>query len=137
MAEKTKAELLSEINADLEKKNESLLSEVRGLKSNMTRYEAMKDKLENFSEVQSENANLKAQILNLNKQIEIQSKQIDVLLNGLNQANNAVSRYFDNLSYMMQLAKENYDKTFGSIQAELNKIIQDLSIFRLALVRCK
>lgn len=125
MVEKTKAELLSELNTELEKKNESLLAEIRQLKSSMTRYEAMKERIDNFDKVQSENVNLKSQITNLNKQIEIQSKQIDVLLNGVNQTNNAVNKYFDNLLYMFQLAKENYDRTFGSIQIELDKIIQN------------
>lgn len=125
MAEKTKAELLSEINSELEKKNENLLAEIRQLKSNATRFEAMKNKLEKFDEIQIENANLKTEMTALNKQIEIQSKQIDILLNGVNQANTAVNKYFDNLSYMLQLAKENYDKTFGSIQTELNKIFQN------------
>lgn len=123
--EKSRADLLQEVNNELERKNENLLAEIRQAKSAMTRYDGMQERLDSIEKIERENLNLKAQITSLNKQIEIQNKQIDVLLNGLNQANNAVSRYFDNLSYTMQLAKENYDKTFGSIQADLNKIIQD------------
>ena len=49
--EKTKADLLAEINSDLEKKNADLLDELRGLKSDKVRLEAAQVRLDKFDEI--------------------------------------------------------------------------------------
>lgn len=121
---KTRADLLIELNANLEKKNEELLNEVRKLKSDATMYKGSKGKLDHFNEIQDENTNLKIQVAGLTKQNEIQSKQIDILLKGINETNEAINKYFANLGYTLQLARENYDRTFESIRFELNQLTQ-------------
>ena len=120
--EKTKADLLSEINSDLEKRNKELLDELRNLKSNATMLEAAKVKLDKFNELQEENKNFKDLIANLQKQNQIQARQIEVLIQGLNGVNESVSKHFDYLKYSINLARQDYEKAFTIIQSELNRI---------------
>lgn len=123
--EKTKAELLSELNRELEKKNADLLDELRGLKSDKIRLEAAQVRLDKFDELQNENVNLKAQIKSLSEQNRIQAKQIEVLINGLNRVNESVGKHFEFLNYSIKLSKQDYDKIFESIQIGLNQIQEE------------
>ena len=125
MAEKTKLQLLEELNGELEKKNADLLDELRGLKSDKVRLEAAQVRLDKFDELQNENVNLKTQIKNLNEQNQVQARQIEVLINGLNRVNESVGKHFEFLNYSIKLAKQDYDKVFESIQIGLNQIQEE------------
>lgn len=122
--EKTKADLLAEINS-LEKKNADLLDELRGLKSDKVRLEAAQVRLDKLDELQNENVNLKAQIKSLSEQNRIQARQIEVLINGLNRVNESVGKHFEFLNYSIKLSKQDYDKIFESIQIGLNQIQEE------------
>ena len=127
--EKTKAELLQELNASLEEKvlqltseNEKLLAEVRQAKSEVTQIGAAKKQLESFDELKQKNISLQDKVEKLEMANKYQEEQIKVLLNGLNQSNVSISQFFANQEYILKLAKENYDKLFVTIQGELDNI---------------
>lgn len=119
---KTKADLLEELNKDLEARNEKLVSEIRQVKSEMAQFESIRKELENVEKIKLENTTLKKEIETLESEKKYQEEQIKVLLNGLNGSNMAINKLFDNLDYMLKLAQENYDKIFGNIQYELDNI---------------
>lgn len=127
--EKTKAELLQELNASLEEKvlqltseNEKLLAEVRQAKSEVAQIGAAKKLLESFDELKQKNTSLQDTVEKLELANKYQEEQIKVLLNGLNQSNVSISQFFANQEYILKLAKENYDKLFVTIQSELDNI---------------
>ena len=119
---KTKADLLEELNKDLEARNEKLVSEIRQVKSEMAQFESIRKELENVEKIKAENTSLKKEVETLESEKKYQEDQIKVLLNGLNESNMAINKLFDNLGYMLKLAQENYDKIFSNIQYELNNI---------------
>ncbi len=119
---KTKADLLEELNEDLEAKNEKLVGEIRQVKSEMAQFESIRKELENVENIKAENTSLKKEIEVLESEKKYQEEQIKVLLNGLNESNVAINKLFGNLDYTLKLAQENYDKIFGNIQNELNNI---------------
>ena len=130
MKEKTKAELLAELNEELENKikllkeeNAKLTNEIRVAKSNVSRVEANTYKLDTFDKLVEERDELAKQVANQSNQLNIQDKQIEILLNGLNSVNNAIGRFFENTNYVLALAKDNYDNVFGTIQNQLNNLI--------------
>lgn len=127
--EKTKAELLQELNASLEEKvlqltseNEKLLAEVRQAKSEVAQIGAAKKLLESFDELKQKNTSLQDTVEKLELANKYQEEQIKILLNGLNQSNVSISQFFANQEYILKLAKENYDKLFVTIQSELDNI---------------
>ena len=119
--EKTKAELLQQMNEELQEKNRNLIDEIRQVKTTISSYQIDQKKLEELQKIEGEKEALKTRVDELSKVIKTQEKQIDILVAGLNDLNYATNSYFDNLNYTLKLAKDNYDKTFNNIQTELNK----------------
>ncbi len=130
MKEKTKAELLQELNEELENKikllkeeNTKLVDEIRNAKSNVSKVEANLYKVDYYDKLEEEKRNIELSLASANKQLAIQDKQIGILINGLNTLNTDVNRLFDNVNYVLSLAKVNYDNNFSTIQNNLNNLI--------------
>ena len=127
--EKTKAELYSELNEKLEKENqelkkqnEELVDEIRQVKSTNAELETLKKDLKEINLLRDGNMQLKQTNDELQEIINYQDKQIEILVNGLNSVNTSVNKLFDNLNYILILAKDNYIKEFDGIQLKLNAL---------------
>ena len=130
MAEKTKLQLLEELNCELENKikllkqeNEKLVGEIRVLKSSISEVESNAFKIDAYDKLNAEKKKVESDLANAKKQLFIQDKQIEILINGLNSLNIDTNKLFENVGYILGLAKDNYDKNFGTIQSNLNNLI--------------
>ena len=129
--EKTKADLLTELNEKLEnenqelkKRNDELVNEIRQVKSTNVELETLKKDLKETNLLRDGNIQLKQKNDELQEIINYQDKQIEILVNGLNKVNTSINRLFENLNYTLGLARENYEKEFNGIQSKLNELDQ-------------
>lgn len=127
MAEKTKLQLLEELNRELEKKveglekeNKDLVEDIRAYKSASAEIEANLDKLNNYGKLKIQCSDLQKALKEKAEQIAFQNQQISILFNGLNQVADAINKLFVNLDYSLGLAKQNYESIFANVQNQLN-----------------
>ena len=125
--EKTKTELLNELNEKLEKenrelkqRNDELISEIRQTKSQIVRYEDAEAKIKNLASVEKQNSDLNKRIKNYVIQSNYQSEQIDALLKGINTINDEMKKTFENIIFSINLMRDNYEKTISKVQNDLN-----------------
>lgn len=125
--EKTKADLLTELNEKLEKENEELkkqndelVDEIRQAKSENANYKGIEEKIKNLESIEQENAKLQNQVHDYNVRNCYQGEQIDALLKGLNNVNDFINKTFANLMFNINLMQEKYDATFNQIKEDLN-----------------
>ena len=127
--EKTKTELLTELNETLEKekkelqkRNEELIDEIRRAKSDNSQLEIYKKEKDRAETLQNELLILKKENFELKQQNSFQEQQIKVLVLGLNDVNSSINGLFSTTKYILGLAEEKYNSIFTNIQNNLNKI---------------
>ena len=127
--EKTKVDLLTELNEKLEnenqelqKRNDELVNEIRQAKSENANYKGIEEKIKNLESIEKQNVELQKQVQELNLQRIYQSEQNDALVNGLNNINEAIDKTFANLLFSIKLMQENYDIIFNQIKQDLGMV---------------
>lgn len=127
--EKTKAELLQELNETLKKENEKLKSqnekyvdEIRGLKSSNNELIIKNKNLIRNESIVSEYEKLKEQVLGLINENRVLNQQISILIEGLNNISQSVGRYYENEAYIHELGKKDFEIRIGNIQNLLNDL---------------
>ena len=135
--EKTKADLLSEINEKLElevsqlkEEKNNLLAELRTIKSSDSlmvqktkQFDAMEEELNRLKQDVEAKNNI---ITNCYEQLGIQKKQLDILSETANWSHNEILKTFEHYEYMLNLAKINYENGFAKYVGELNKINEEI-----------
>ena len=127
--EKTKTDLLNELNEGLEKenqelkkRNQELIDEIRQVKSSNSQLEIYKKEKDRAESLQNELLILKKENFELKQQNSFQEQQIKVLVLGLNDVNSSINGLFSTTKYILGLAEEKYNSIFTNIQNNLNKI---------------